>query len=92
MASITRSPLVSLEHTPTFLAAFLDVLGGKLSRVYGRQTHKALKVILEETRKEGGILGGGMNKPGVARLRLTLEDWEKTGLVKEIEGREPSLD
>jgi nucleoporin GLE1 len=93
LAAILRPPLPLLEHSPEFMVIFIEVLGGRMLAVYGRQTVKVLHVLLAASRAEGPqALGSGKNVPATARLRLKLEAWESSGVLKEIEGSEPSLD
>lgn len=82
IASILRPPLSQLEPTPTLIAAFLDVAAPRMLDVYGEQMKKVLMAIGKDVLAGGGTLGGGKNKPGVARLGLKLEEWQKGGFDK----------
>lgn len=92
LAAILRPPLAHFEPTPTLIGALLDVAAPRLLAAYGQQARKLLMAIGRDVLgPQGPTLGGGKNKPGVARLGLRLEEWQRAGYVwKELDGSEPA--
>jgi hypothetical protein len=95
LAAILRPPLAHFEPTPTLIGALLDVAAPRLLAAYGQQARKVLMAIgrdvLGGAEGQPPTLGGGKNRPGVARLGLQLEQWQRAGFVwKEMDGFEPA--
>lgn len=90
LAAILRPPMAQLEPTPTLVAAFLDVAAPRLLALYAAQAKKALMAVGKDVLGPAPTLGGGKNKPGLARLGLRLEEWQRAGFGpwKEMEGSE----
>lgn len=86
---ILRPLLISLEPTPLLLATFLEVAGESLLETYGKQFGKFLEVLLREgIREKKAGLNEEKSKSSVVRLTLWLEEWEKTGRVEVVKGKE----
>ncbi|KAM0752160.1 GLE1-domain-containing protein [Meredithblackwellia eburnea MCA 4105] len=85
---ILRPPLVGLEPTPLLLCSFLEISGEAMLAVYGKQMGKFLEVLLREGVREGKAGFSEKSKSSTVRLMLWLEEWEKTGRVEKIMGKE----
>ncbi|GAA6064581.1 hypothetical protein JCM10212_006465 [Sporobolomyces blumeae] len=89
MVMILRRPLVTLEPTPLLLVTFLEVAGPTLLECFGHQFEKYLELVLRVGIRDGKNEAGFNDKSRSSRVRLELwlEEWEKNGEIKEIQGR-----
>lgn len=88
MLLLLRPPLVGLEPTPLLLVTFLEIAGGTLLAIYGRQFGKVLECLLREGVREGKGGWSEKSRSSLVRLELWLEEWEKKGVVEVVKGGE----
>ncbi|GAA6036345.1 hypothetical protein JCM8097_001677 [Rhodosporidiobolus ruineniae] len=85
---LLRPPLVGLEPTPLLLVTFLSVAAPTLLSIYGRQFAKLLRCLLDDGVRGSKAGFAEKAKSSRVRLELWLDEWEKTGRVEEVKGRE----
>ena len=83
IASMLRLPMTTFAPSALLMTTFMDIAGASFLRGYGKQAGKVLKLVLEQGCRHETAQWDKDAKATVGRLTIILEEWERSGQLKQ---------